>query len=81
MSKCSAPRGRPRLGCVAKQFRITLTLHTGEDDTLIEIIESIPKGRRAMVLKALILSDGIKQNRVTINQVETIDETIEEMVF
>ena len=34
-----------------------------------------------MVLKALILSDGIKQNRVTINQVETIDETIEEMVF
>lgn len=75
------PRGRPRLGCAIKIFRITFSLHVGEDDVLIEIFEGIPKRRRALFLKMLILSGGIKQTGSTNDLVEDIDETVDELVF
>ena len=81
MDEKAVPRGRPRLGCRVRHYRWTLTLHEGEDDELIEILDGIPKRRRAMALKAMILSGGMQHNRISYNKIENIDETVDQLVF
>lgn len=60
-------RGRPPLPNPPIQIRLTLTLHSGIDDDLIEWFESIPNGQKALTIKIALRQGGmtlVKQHSI-----------------
>ena len=68
-------RGRPTLDSQDIErvlIRISLTLHEGEDDDLIDWFDSIPDGKRANLVKTALRQGGVTHQK----EVEEMDELI-----
>ncbi len=71
-------RGRPPLEQPSQRFVITLTLHPGRDDDLIEFLECCPAGYRATAVIAALRSGTLNPTAADPEQVSDaeISETL-----
>ncbi|MBI5648987.1 MAG: hypothetical protein HZC40_00820 [Chloroflexi bacterium] len=60
MSKTQAIRGRPRLACRVRIFRVQFSLREGEEDDLIRFFEAIPARRLSSALKTALRAGGMR---------------------
>lgn len=74
-------RGRPKMSIVFSDIRITLRLHKGEDDDLMEFFEGIPKRRRAIAIKTALRSEGMGFRKIDNFSEDDLAITIDDVVF
>ena len=81
MKKKKGIRGRPKLDCLVKQVRITLSLRSGEDDDLLTFFTGLPNGRRAAALKIALRAGGVSLLETPPNSDNDLEQTIQDLVF